>query len=141
MRSSFTLIEMSIVVAIMMIVMTVSFPNLRRLYQDTQLSKLEKEMTSFIESQRLISKDMDTVCVISINDIKQHMSSNCDEEITVMTWSESLNVKMNYDSLFINPDGQILNDSNESVSTIQISLNDNILTLGNGGSYGSFKRI
>lgn len=138
MKSAFTLIEIMIVVAILALAMSISFPSGRRIYLNIQIKKTEKDIVSFLEVQRLEAARLSRICVISLDRLEPSLESKCADKNSVLKLNPEFNFEMSGETFSIYPDGRALGNSATERLSLRISQNKQEKIITNLGTYGVF---
>lgn len=139
MRRAYTLIEIMVAVAILSIALTVSFPVMQRFYFDVQLKNAEKQIITFIESQRNIARSLDAVCRLT-HSKKGLVECVCSKERETLSIDETFEISFPFHEIYIYPDGRISVPNSDNVLTIDITKQQQSITVRSKGLYGPFER-
>lgn len=139
MRKAFSLMEIIVALAILAIISALSFPAVNRFYLDAQLSKHVKQVSAFIDLQRLVSKEINQVCKLNVDTNEEFLQAQCNGKYSKLIVDKEIEINIKNDNLFVYPDGSVLGPKGDSISQIFISNKYRTIKLENGGIYGAFK--
>lgn len=136
-KRAFTLIELIFVIAILLVLIAVSLPNLRKNFNNLQLANFSREMRAFmiyLHDRAVVERK---IIILSLDTDKNEYTANVAGEEKILkkyAIPSGINISANADKILFYPDGRIDNID------IQISCSDNqSIRLISKGLYGKVK--